>query len=154
MKRLVVLVTRQHGAVVFEDEIVHAARQAVFVRQRHAVGDVADDGDRGLFGFDILVRVHLSGRLVFDEEGCVFGFANVVEQRADAGQQLVRADGFGGLLGQVGDLQTVLVGAGRISQEILQERKFGAGDFQQVQGGGESQRLRQEILSQQGKGRG
>jgi hypothetical protein len=99
LERLVILITRQHGAVMFEHEILHTARQAVLARQHHPVGDVADDRGRGLFGVNILVRIHLSRCLVLNEEGRVFGLAHIVEQRADARQQLVCTDGLGGLLG-------------------------------------------------------
>ena len=95
------------------------------------------------------MRVDIAGRLVFDEEGWVQRFAYVMEESADACQQGIRADQLGSLFGQVRHLQAVLVGAGRVAQKVLQQRKIGPRDFDQLQSGGQSQRLCQEILQQQ-----
>jgi hypothetical protein len=59
-----------------------------------------------------------------------------MELRTHAREKRVCADALGGLLGQVGYLQAVLLGAWRIAQEELQKWKVGARKVEQLQGGG------------------
>jgi len=89
--------------------------------------------------------------LIFDEEGRIVSFASVVEQRADAHQHAVRADGFGGLLRQVGYQQAVLVRPGSVAQDVLQQWMVRTGDVQQLQRGGNIQDLGHHVLEQEGK---
>ena len=100
---------------MFEDEILDAARQAVLACKRHPIGDVRDDRRRRNCRIQIIVRVHLSLRLVFDEEHRIHGFTHIVEHRADARQQGIGADQFRSLLGEIRHLQAVLVRTGCIS---------------------------------------
>src|SRR6185503_10227371 len=65
---LVILIARDHRPVMLQNEIIDAARQAVFVRQRDSFVDVAyDDLSRFVWG-KILVRIQLVLLLVLDEE--------------------------------------------------------------------------------------
>ena len=72
-------------------------------------------------------------RPVFDEEVGPDRLADIVVIRADTGQQRVGADGFGGPLGHVADDQGVVIGAGRLQQELAQQRVRGPRDLEQLQ---------------------
>ena len=75
---------------------------------------------------EFLAAVKLSGHLILNEKGGVVSLSNIMELRADAREQLVCADALSSLLGEVGYLKAVLIGAGRAAQEELQERRIGA----------------------------
>jgi hypothetical protein len=135
--------------VVLEDEVVDAAGQAVFTCQLDTVQHVLGDGGRTFSGIKVLVGVDIGMRLVLDKEAGVHGLAHIVEEGAHAGQQGVCADALGGLLGQISDLQAMLVGAWRVTQEKLQQREVRARDFEQLQRRGQPQDLGKEVLQQQ-----
>ena len=144
---LIILITRQHGPVVLENKIVDTARQAILMRQVHPVVHMADYGGCRLFGRDIGMCVYITRGLILDEEGRINRrLADIMESRADARQQRIGPDLLSRPLGQVGNLQAVLIGAGRRTQEHLQERKIGARDLEQLQGSGQTEELRQHIL--------
>ena len=103
-----------------ENEIIDAARQFVFASHGHAIGHVSNDRRRGLSRVKILVCIDFSLRLILDEEHWVQGFAHIMKEGTHAREQGIRANLFGGLLSQVRNLQTVLIGAGRVPQKELQ----------------------------------
>ncbi len=148
--RFGVLVAGEHGAMMFEDEIVDAPRQAMFARQLDTIQDMLSDSVGAFCRLYIIVCVKVARRLILDEKCGVLGLADIVEKRAHAREQRVCANVFSGLLGQVSHLQTVLIRARRIAQEELQQGKIGTGDLEQLQRRGQPQGLRQEVLQQQG----
>ena len=66
---------------------------------------------------------------VFGEVLGLHEFADVVEIRADAADGGVGADGFGGGFGEVRDDEAVVVGAGRLDRQALEQRMIQVGEL-------------------------
>src|SRR5262245_12844417 len=105
---------------MFEDEILDAARQAILARQAHTIVHMRNDRSRRFSRVDVFVRVCLSLRLILDEEHRIHRFPNIMKQRAYSCKQSISTNQFSTLLSKICNLQTVLIGARRITQEELQ----------------------------------
>ena len=107
--------------VMFGNQILDAARQFVFAGQFQPGDDVLDDDPCTLLGRDILMGIQLPRQLVLHEKLGVLCFPDIVVQGTDPGKQAVGTNPLSSLFGQVSNLQAMLVGAGRIAQQVLQQ---------------------------------
>ena len=113
---LEVEVADQRVAVVLFDDLPDLGRAGVqLAGQLDAFLDVVDDDQRAHAGRQVLVDVELLV-LVLDEVLGHLDLADVVVEGPGLDQQGVDADLLGRLLGQRGDDQRVVVGAGRLER--------------------------------------
>ena len=77
-----------------------------------------DDGRGSDLVINIVVGINFVSNLVFNKETWIFNFTNVVIT-VPAEQKAVSTDGISCLFCQVRDLQRVLIGAGRVGQNLL-----------------------------------
>ncbi len=89
-----------------------------------------------LVGWDQIVWI-ADPELVLDEVGGVLGLAEIVVVGGRQGQEVVGADGAGGLLGQRSHHQRVVEGAPGVLLEGLEGRVVAVGDVEEAKGGGD-----------------
>src|SRR5690349_15772128 len=89
LNSLSVMIACQHGAMMFGDKIIDAARQTVFMRQCHSVWHVRNNCSSRFCRINILMGIHFSLRLILNEECWVHGFAHIMEKSAYSRQQRV-----------------------------------------------------------------
>ena len=121
LTRLGVEVADERRPVVLRDERDERLGQARPVGDVDPVGDVALEDLGRRLRVELVVDVVAAG-LVLDVRERVGQLADVVVVGGDAGEQRVGADRLGGPLGQVGDHDRVVVGAGRLDQQAAQQR--------------------------------
>lgn len=131
-------VADEGGAVVFTDGLEEGGVEFVFESQIDAFLDVGNN-DEGAHGggevvVGILAQMHILGEILgFDE------FPDVVEIGGDAANGGVRADFLGGGFGEVGDSEAVMVGAGCLEAETLEQGVVEVRHFEPGNIGGESE---------------
>ena len=64
---------------MFGDKILQAARQMMLARQFEPIGDMTNNSLSTILWFQIIVRVNLTGRLVFHKKERVGSLAHIVE---------------------------------------------------------------------------
>src|SRR5688500_19565495 len=89
--------------MMFEDEIIDAARQSVFARQGNSIMDMGNDGLSRFGRIHIFMCVDLSLRLVLNKEHGIRCLAHIVKKSADAREQCICTDKFCCLLCQIRD---------------------------------------------------
>ena len=117
------------------DHVDHRLGQLVLEGEVDAVLDVALDDERGKRRITLVVGIDPFA-LVLGKVLRLGGLADIVKERADAAEQRVGADGVGGVLGQIGHDQAVVVGAGRFHLRAMQQRMVVIRQFQQGDVGG------------------
>ncbi len=150
LQRPVVEVADQHRAVVLPDDVDDRLGQARLAREAHAVGDVVDDDPRALLRIEHIVDVVAVG-LVLDEEGRAQRLADVVVEHRHPREERVAADQFDRALSQVRDDDAVVIGAGRLARQLVEERLVGVRQLQQLQMGGDAEEPPQEAERPEGQ---
>ena len=124
---------RDHGAVMLPDEFPDTAWETEFFGEVQPVGDMLYDDRCRRFRLESFVRIFKPGRLVFYEEEGILGFSDVVVEGPNSREESIRANSLRGLLGQICDLEAVLVCPGRGSQEVLEQGIIRPGELQEAQ---------------------
>lgn len=125
------------ATVMFANGFADAAGQALLTGQEDTVFDVSENDEGahrwGEEGMEVGVGgVHVLGKIFW-----FFEFPDVVvEAHGAAGSGVGGACGYGGGLGQVGDEDTVEVGAGSFESETAKKRMIEAGEFEPGEIGG------------------
>ena len=111
------------------DDVDDLLIESVLEREIDAFLDMRDDDERAHRRGEIVVRVALEVH-VLGEIVRLHQLADIVEIGADTAKGGVRADRFGGGLGEVRDDEAVVVGAGRFDRHPAQERVVQVGRFE------------------------
>ena len=118
----------KRSPVMLLDDIDDLLVESVLECEVNAFLDVRDDDERAHRRGEIVVRialeVHVLGEIIRFHQ-----LADIVEVGADAAKSGVRADRFGGGLGEVRDDKAVMIGAGRFNGHPAQERMIQVGRF-------------------------
>ncbi len=124
--------------MVFANRLEESGVEFVLESQIDAFLDVGNNDEgthgRGEVVVGILTQMHILGEILrFDE------FPNVVEIGGDTANGGVRTDFFGGGFGEVGDSEAVMVGAGCLEAETLEQGVVEIRHFEPGNIGGESE---------------
>ena len=119
----------QRGAMVLLDDVDHGARKMMFFGEFNAVRNVPLDDAGGDNRISWRVRVD-SFALVFAEEGGVRCLADIMKERADPGDQRIRADGVGGIFSELGHHQRMVVGSRSVELHATEQGMVVISEFQ------------------------
>lgn len=134
--RLVVEVLDEAGAVVLFDDINDNARQFVFAGEFDAFLDVGLDNE-GTHGRVLLVVGVEPTPLVFGKVFGFYEFADIVKEATDAAEEGAGTDRGGGVFGEVGNHEAVMVSAGCLDLHAAKEGVVEIGEFEQGDVGGD-----------------
>src|SRR3990170_597839 len=127
-------------AVVLRDKGLQPGGQAVFASKLEPVRHMREDHAGAGRRIHLLMDV-LAGGLVLDEELRAQGFARVMVECSDPCEKGVGADGSRGLFRQVCHLKTMLIGAGSITENELEQGMIRAGKLDELQAGCHSEQV-------------
>lgn len=133
---------------MLHDNRLDFRRQVVFLRQRQTIAGVRGDNRGGYIRVGSVVRV--VAHLVFLEVQRALEFPDVMEIRARARQQRVRADFLRRRFRQIRHHNRVVICAGRFQQQAAQQRLIRIRQFQQLRGRGEVERRLEHGLEADG----
>ena len=131
------------GAVVLFDDINDNAGQFVFAGEFNAFLDVGFD-DEGTHGRGLFVMGVEPAPLVFGEVFRFYEFSDVMEEAADAAEEGAGAECGGGVFGEVGTHEAVMVSAGGRDLHAAKEGVVEIGEFEQGDVGGDFKEVLQE----------
>src|SRR5437762_6946629 len=106
---------------MFLDNIDNALIELVLEREIDTFFNMRDDDQRAHGRSEIIVWIALEAH-VFSKIFRLNQLADIVKIRADAAKRGVRADGFGGCLSEIGDDQTVMIGARCFNRHPAEQR--------------------------------
>ena len=139
LERAFVKIPHLRSAVMLLDDIDNALVELVFEREINALLHMGHDDQcahgRGEFAVGILADAHVFGEILGLHE-----LADVVKVGADARHRGIRPDGLGGGFGEVGDDEAVVVGAGCLDGQALEQRVVQIGEIQPGDVGRESKK--------------
>ena len=139
-----------HGgvAVMLHDNHLDFRRQVVFLRQRQTIAGMRRNNRGGYIWVGAVVRV--IAHLVFLEVQRALEFPDVMEIRACARQQRIRADFLRRRFRQIRHHNRVVIRSGRFQQQTAQQRLIRVRQFQQLRGRGEVERRLEHGLEADG----
>ena len=138
--------------MVLLDDVPDRPGQPLLPGDLDALLDVVDDDQRAHARGQVLVDVLLAV-LVLDEILRHLDLADVVVEGAGLDEERIELDGFGRLLGEGGDDERMMVGAGRLDGHLAEDLGLGVRQLEELRLGHEPEEVLVDREEDEGEGR-